>query len=207
MVMSQTWRLATDPRAALRRGARRLRTHGLGSHLLGLVLRRHFHSAGIILVRGGWPLPRVENRGGSLEIGNCALFSGVRLECWEGATLRIGSGTYLNRNTEIVAARSVTLGRDCKVARDVIIMDTDQHALPGEELVVAPVCIEDRVWIGARAIVVSRPTFQTGTPSMAPNQGWRFWLVLSTRVSIPWRRRNPTARSRTTFSMPPGIGQ
>jgi acetyltransferase-like isoleucine patch superfamily enzyme len=78
----------------------------------------------------------------------------VRLECGEGARITIGNGTYLNRGVEVVAARSVSIGRDCKIARDVIIMDTDQHALPGAELVVKPVVIGDRVWIGARAIIL-----------------------------------------------------
>jgi acetyltransferase-like isoleucine patch superfamily enzyme len=36
----------------------------------------------------------------------------------------------------------------------VIIMDTDQHAIPGAELVAKPVEIGDRVWIGARAIIL-----------------------------------------------------
>jgi acetyltransferase-like isoleucine patch superfamily enzyme len=36
----------------------------------------------------------------------------------------------------------------------VIIMDTDQHELPGRGIEVAPVHIGDRVWIGARAIVL-----------------------------------------------------
>src|SRR5205085_10568491 len=80
--------------------------------------------------------------------------SGVRLECWSGGRIRIGTGTYLNRGVEIVAAGSVTIGRDCKIARDVIIMDTDQHSLPHGELVVRPVDIGDRVWIGARAMVL-----------------------------------------------------
>lgn len=103
---------------------------------------------------GGWHLPEIDDRGGRIEVGNCAFFPGVRLECWRGASISIGDGTYLNRNTEIVAARSVKIGRDCKIGRDVLIMDTDQHALPGSELMVAPVVIEDRAWIGARAIVL-----------------------------------------------------
>jgi acetyltransferase-like isoleucine patch superfamily enzyme len=68
---------------------------------------------------------------------------------------QIGSGTYLNCNTEIVAFRSVVLGRGCKIARDVIIMDSDQHALPGsDEVVSRPVEIGDRGWIGARAMIL-----------------------------------------------------
>jgi acetyltransferase-like isoleucine patch superfamily enzyme len=126
-------------------------------HLLGLWLRRHFQKAGIIVVRGWWPFPTVDNRG-RIEVENCAFFPGVRLECWPGATLRIGNGTYLNRNTEVVAGQQVSIGRDCKIARDVIIMDTDQHPLPDGGLVAQPVTIEDRVWIGARTIVLKGVT-------------------------------------------------
>jgi acetyltransferase-like isoleucine patch superfamily enzyme len=127
-------------------------------HLLGLWLGRRFQQFGIVTVAGGWPFPEVDNRGGRIVVGNCGFFSGVRLECWRNATIRIGTGTYLNRNTEIVAAESVTIGRDCKIARDVMIMDTDQHPIPGAALVVRPVTIEDRVWIGARAIVLKGVT-------------------------------------------------
>jgi acetyltransferase-like isoleucine patch superfamily enzyme len=144
-------------RDLLQRVRRRLHAGGWADHVRGLWLRRHFQRAGIIIVRGGGPFPRVEN-GGRIEVENCAFFPGVRLECWKGATLRIGNGTYLNRNTEVVAAGSVSIGRDCMIARDVIIMDSDQHALPGAELVVRPVVIEDRVWVGSRAIILKGVT-------------------------------------------------
>ncbi|HEX2033076.1 MAG TPA: acyltransferase [Chloroflexota bacterium] len=133
---------------------RRLRSANPLEYLLGLWLRTRFQRAGLVVVRAGWPLPHVENRGGRIEVQNCAFFSGVRLECWPGAVIRIGNGTYLNRNVEIVAAGAVSVGRDCMIARDVIIMDTDQHALSGTGLVVKPVEIGDRVWIGARAIIL-----------------------------------------------------
>ena len=103
---------------------------------------------------GGWSLPEVDNRGGRIEVGNCAFFPGVRLECWRGARIGIGDGTYLNRNTEVTALGSVSIGRGCMIGRDVIIMDSDQHAMPGEKLEIAPVSIEDGVWIGARAMVL-----------------------------------------------------
>jgi acetyltransferase-like isoleucine patch superfamily enzyme len=137
---------------------RRLHDEGVWSHLFGLWLRTRFQRAGIIWVHGGWPLPTIDNHGGRIEVGNCAFFSGVRLECWRDALIRIGTGTYLNRNVEIVSAQSVVIGRDCKIARDVIIMDTDQHALPGRPLSVRPVTIGDRVWIGARALVLKGVT-------------------------------------------------
>lgn len=99
-------------------------------------------------------MPKIINMGGRVEISNCALYPGVRIECWRGAVVKIGKGTYLNRNTEIVAATSVRIGVDCKIARDVLIMDTDQHAVGSEGLVNKPVEIDDRVWIGSRAIVL-----------------------------------------------------
>jgi acetyltransferase-like isoleucine patch superfamily enzyme len=143
--------------ALYQRVRNRLTRSGVVEHVLGLWLRRHFQAAGIVVVRGWWPFPSVDNRG-RIEVENCAFFPGVRLECWEGATLRIGNGTYLNRNTEVVAGQRVTIGRDCKIARDVIIMDTDQHPLPGGTLVAQPVAIEDRVWIGARTIILKGVT-------------------------------------------------
>lgn len=133
---------------------RRIQTHGLLSHLLGLLIWPRFQRAGVLTVRGGWLLPSIENHGGRIEIGNCALFTGVRLEVWEGAEISIGNGTYLNRNTEIIAGRSVRIGQDCMIARDVLIMDTDQHPLPDQQLQIAPVVVGDRVWIGARAIIL-----------------------------------------------------
>ena len=126
--------------------------------VLGALLRSRFTRAGRLIVHGGLPLPSVDNQGGRIELGNVGLFNGVRFECWKDAVIRVGDGTYLNRGTEIVAARSVSIGRDCKIARDVIIMDTDQHELPGQLLQVQPVVIEDRVWIGARAIVLKGVT-------------------------------------------------
>ncbi len=148
----------TDGRPAMVKRVRsRLGTTGILPHLLGLWLRRSFQRAGIIVVASGLPLPSVQNAGW-IEVENCSFFAGVRLECWKGATIRIGNGTYLNRNTEVVAAQRVTIGRDCQIARDVIIMDTDQHPLPGLGLVTAPVTIEDRVWIGARAIILKGVT-------------------------------------------------
>lgn len=142
----------------MRRRWRRAQEVGFGALLRGLLLRRSFTHAGIVTVVGGWPLPKVINRGGYIDVGNCGFFPGVRIECWQGATIRIGKGTYLNRNTEIVAAQSVIIGADCKIARDVLIMDTDQHPIGSGHVVSKPVLIEDRVWLGARTIVLKGVT-------------------------------------------------
>ena len=96
--------------------------------------------------------------GGLVEAGNCTFYPGVRLECWRGAVISIGTGTYLNRNTEIIAAAEVRIGRDCKIAWDVVIMDTDQHPTDDGPLRNEPVRIGDRVWIGCRAVILKGVT-------------------------------------------------
>ena len=137
---------------------RRLRDHSLLSHILGLGLRFRFSRAGLLVRKPGLPLIKVINRGGRIEVANCAFFPGVRMECWPGARIKIGNGTYLNRNVEIIAQREVTIGRDCKIAWDVVIMDTDQHGIGNAPPVARPVRIGNNVWIGCRAIVLKGVT-------------------------------------------------
>ncbi|MHB8514305.1 MAG: acyltransferase [Dehalococcoidia bacterium] len=137
----------------LSRAWRKLRQHSLFEFAFGLLLARHFTSAGLTIVRPGFPKPRAINRGGTIETGNCAFFPGVRLEVLKGGRIVIGDGTYLNRNTEVVSAREVRIGRNCKIAWDVVIMDTDQHPVGGIDRS-APIWIGDDVWIGCRAIIL-----------------------------------------------------
>ena len=89
-------------------------------------------------------------------------FPGVRLEVGKGGRLSIGTGTYLNRDTEVVAWKEVAIGRDCMIGWDVLIMDTDQHPLPGRGLDNRPVRIGDGVWIGARATILKGVTIGDG---------------------------------------------
>jgi acetyltransferase-like isoleucine patch superfamily enzyme len=124
------------------------------AYLRGWLLRRSFTKGGIIAAMPGRPRPCVINRGGQILVENCSFFPGVRLEVWKGARIVIGNGTYLNRNTEIIAQQEVRIGRDCKIAWDVIIMDTDVHGLDGKPPVAQPVVIGDDVWIGCRAIIL-----------------------------------------------------
>lgn len=136
-----------------RKAWRKLREHSLSEFAFGWLLSRRFTSAGLTIVRPGFPKPVVVNRGGTIESGNCAFFPGVRLEVLAGGRIRIGDGTYLNRNTTVISARDVRIGCNCKIAWDVVIMDTDQHPIDGVDRS-APVWIEDDVWIGCRAIIL-----------------------------------------------------
>jgi acetyltransferase-like isoleucine patch superfamily enzyme len=120
----------------------------------GLLVRRHFPGAGLILSLPGGPRPVVKNMGGQILVESCSFESGVRLEVYPGARLSIGKGTYLNRNVLIVVAESVTIGRGVKVGWDVVIMDTDLHGHSGQPARTKPVVIEDDAWIGCRALLL-----------------------------------------------------
>ena len=135
---------------------RRLRSHGPAAYVLGLIVRRKITHPGIIVQIPGWPLTKVIGSGTTI-VENCTFFPGVRLECGPGATISIGNGTYLNRNVEVVAYEAVSIGRDCRIAWDVVIMDTDMHG-HGNAPPARPVSIGDRVWIGCRAIILKGVT-------------------------------------------------
>ena len=62
----------------------------------------------------------------------------------------------------MIAQESVRIGRDCKMAWDVVIMDTDQHGLDGGPAKANPVTIGDAVWIGCRAIILKGVTVGRG---------------------------------------------
>lgn len=132
------------------------------AYLCGAFLRRKLTSAGLIIVQPGKPRVQVVNRGGKIICGSVTFFPGIRLECLRGGCIVIGDGTYLNHDTEIIAAREVRIGRDCKIAWDVIIMDTNQHGIGGEPPVVRPVVIGNNVWIGARSIILPGVTLGDG---------------------------------------------
>jgi acetyltransferase-like isoleucine patch superfamily enzyme len=150
--------MASDLTAAGRRVAASLGRYPLTSRLWGWWLSRKFTRAGWLACAPGFPKPRVRNLGGAIEAGNCLFYPGVRLEVGAKARLSIGTGTYLNRDSEVIAWKEVSIGRDCMIGWDVLIMDTDQHPIPGRGLDNRPVRIGDRVWIGARATVLKGVT-------------------------------------------------
>lgn len=90
------------------------------------------------------------------------LHDGVRIFLdGPGARVEIGRDTYLNRRTEVMCKQSVTIGRDCAVAWDVRILDTDYHELDGRPQS-RPVHIGDHVWIGFGAAVLKGVTVGDG---------------------------------------------
>jgi acetyltransferase-like isoleucine patch superfamily enzyme len=149
------WRAANLVLAGLARFVELLRGGvPLSAFWRGLRLRRHFNAEGLILALPGGPMPVVINRGGRITIESCTFEPRVRFEMYPDADLFIGKGTYLNRNVQIVVADSVRIGRGVKIGWDVVIMDTDLHGHSGRPALARPIVIEDRVWIGCRALIL-----------------------------------------------------
>ncbi|MDI6802823.1 MAG: acyltransferase [Bacteroidota bacterium] len=141
----------------------RLHRHTIIEHIKGLWFKRKFTKAKIIVVAGGFPFPKIINEGGKIFADNCQFFPGVRLEVGKDACIKIGKGTYLNRNTVIVSQKQVEIGNNCKISWDVVIMDSDLHPLPGNTKIISkPVVIMDNVWIGCRVIILKGVTIGSG---------------------------------------------
>tara|TARA_R100000365_G_C2748436_1_gene79919 strand:- start:1453 stop:1818 length:366 start_codon:yes stop_codon:yes gene_type:complete len=77
------------------------------------------------------------------------------------ALIQVGERTFINRNSEIVAATGVVIGSDCAISWDVLITDTDFHQVSGVQKS-RSVRIGDNVWIGAGATILKGVTVGHG---------------------------------------------
>jgi acetyltransferase-like isoleucine patch superfamily enzyme len=159
--ISKKQRLADRIRDTWERTTARLHKYSIWEHLAGWWFARHFDKHGILVVSEG-PFPKVINQGGSLIAENCQFYGGVRIEVGPLALVRIGNGTFINRNTLIVAEQEVIIGKKCRISWDVVIMDTDQHPLNTPETIRKPVVIKDKAWIGCRSIILKGVTIGEG---------------------------------------------
>jgi maltose O-acetyltransferase len=74
----------------------------------------------------------------------------------KGASIVVGDQTFINYGSSISAHESVIIGHNCLLGHYTFIIDNDHHMLLNHYVtpVSKPVVIEDRVWLGARVIVL-----------------------------------------------------
>jgi len=128
-------------------------------------LRAHGVEHGARPVIEHW-LPVIKNEG-RIRIGDRAVILGaesrVHLETREGATLLVGDRVLINAGSTIACHRAITIGDDVKIANNVAILDTGSHEIvAGTGVPVAPVVIEDDVWIGRGTMVLPGVTVGRG---------------------------------------------
>lgn len=115
----------------------------IGSSILCLSSKARFATSGWIVVGPG-----------------CHISVGTQ------AAVEFGEGSYITANARILANERISIGAACAISWDVLIMDHDAHWLeiagvPRRS--VAPITIEDHVWIGAKATILKGVTLGKGS--------------------------------------------
>ncbi len=102
---------------------------------------------------------------GKIDINFAARFA-------DNPTLRIGDGTGIGHMCKLTIGKSITIGKRCRIAAHVTILDSSGHpgdpearrrGDPPSEDDVRPVTICDNVWIGTRAIIFPGVTIGEGS--------------------------------------------
>jgi serine acetyltransferase len=90
------------------------------------------------------------------------LYTGCTVGVVPGARLSLGGG-YANHGVAIVCFEEIAIGRDVAIGPDVFIRDSDSHIISGPgRSSTEPIRIGDRVWIGARAVILKGVTIGDG---------------------------------------------
>ena len=101
--------------------------------------------------------------GGRVLIGQDAIiFRDVKFSLTGNAVVELGKNTSVNRRTEIHSRDRITIGDNCRISWDVLIMDHDYHRVTNSPEYL-PVTIENEVWVGARAIILKGVTIGEGS--------------------------------------------
>ena len=131
----------------------------LTQYIRGLLLRHKISTPTMTLAGKN---VQINIRNGSFEAGQVLFLArdiGISISGSEHkfAQLKIGDRTHIQDRTHINCANSITIGARCAISWDCEIMDTDIHKIIVNQTVLEnsrPVVIGDRVWIGARAIIL-----------------------------------------------------
>lgn len=91
------------------------------------------------------------NISGELIIkGNYSIGRGCRIDIGKNATVRIGTGGYINCFTNLIIMHNLTIGDNCVIAWDCQLLDEDFHEISyeGKKNFTNGILIGNNVWIG-----------------------------------------------------------
>ncbi len=105
--------------------------------------------------------------GAEVHLGrNVLLERKVRFSLGDNARVYVGDNTYLGDFCNVLAVQEIRIGSGCAVSWHVLFMDTSSHpyGLAGEvpRTLIAPIYIQDHVWIGCRAVILKGVTVGEG---------------------------------------------
>ena len=96
---------------------------------------------------------------GKLTLGNDVRFWSsitiTRISVFKGAEIMIGNGSIIN-GSRISAKNKITIGDNCSIAPEVVIMDSDFHEVGNfdKESTAKPITIGNNVWIATKAVIL-----------------------------------------------------
>lgn len=111
--------------------------------------------------RGKAVLLRLDENAQMIIKGSFSLFYSDDIIVFEGGCLELGNDSFFNSSCTIRCHRLIRIGNRCAISHGVTIMDSDAHELNGR-IRIAPVVVEDHVWIGSHAIILPGVTIGAG---------------------------------------------
>ncbi len=93
-------------------------------------------------------------KGAVAEFDSVAIGRGASVRVLENAQLQIGKGTYLSERCRVTCAREIKIGAGCAISWDVDIFDENGHTISSKSDQ-RPILIGNKVWIGARSMILS----------------------------------------------------
>lgn len=86
--------------------------------------------------------------------GTFSFMYGADIIVFQGGTLTLGKGSFVNSDCKIRCSKEIVIGEDCAISHDFTVMDSDVHYLNGSNNI-KPVTIGNHVWIGTRVTILS----------------------------------------------------
>ena len=90
------------------------------------------------------------------------IYSGGKIYVNDNAHLSLGGG-YINHNINISVFKKVTIGTECAIGENVVIRDSDNHTINGNEGISKPIVIGDHVWIGSNVTILKGVSIGDGS--------------------------------------------
>jgi acetyltransferase-like isoleucine patch superfamily enzyme/coenzyme F420-reducing hydrogenase beta subunit len=104
----------------------------------------------------------IEDFGRMIVNGRFDMRQGTFIWIKRSGTLEIGGG-FMHEGTHITCGNYIKIGKNCHIAKDVVIRDLDGHYIEEPKYRTSkPVCIGDNVWLGYRSMVLKGVTIGDG---------------------------------------------
>ncbi|MEF2675203.1 MAG: acyltransferase [Eubacteriales bacterium] len=106
-------------------------------------------------------------KGGHLSIKRYLITNGeLHIRVSDNGNIAIGENVFFNHNCALTAKNAITIGDNVTIANNVVMVDHD-HRFDSTGVIdgytVAPVCINDNVWIGANSVILKGITIGEGS--------------------------------------------